>query len=228
MPHLQRILQYRNLGQPNQRHQRRTQWLGPNSLLPSSRRFSVIPPPARPSLIMPHLQRIHQYRNLGQPNPLVYPPQLEHKSGQCHQYSAWVPKRRHQRRTQWLGPNSLLPSSRRFSVIPRAIAYLLIWSNRYPLHHLSDIFLIPLTHSGSHSSTPDQWGATVAATVGKGYEEDIRQMMQWISVAPDEKTRSDCLCLTSGSSPRSPFHPLCKCAGPDSEIFPLLVRFLLL
>jgi hypothetical protein len=23
--------------------------------------------------------------------------------------------------------------------------------------------------------------------VGKGYEEDIRQMMQWISVAPDEK-----------------------------------------
>ncbi|KAJ6186113.1 hypothetical protein N7519_007414 [Penicillium mononematosum] len=35
--------------------------------------------------------------------------------------------------------------------------------------------------------TLDQWGATVAATVGKGYEEDIRQMMQWISVAPDEK-----------------------------------------
>ncbi|KAJ5470636.1 hypothetical protein N7530_007993 [Penicillium desertorum] len=35
--------------------------------------------------------------------------------------------------------------------------------------------------------TLDQWGATVAATVGKGYEEDIRQMMQWISVSPDEK-----------------------------------------
>ncbi|KXG50517.1 uncharacterized protein PGRI_070080 [Penicillium griseofulvum] len=35
--------------------------------------------------------------------------------------------------------------------------------------------------------TLDQWGATVAATVGKGYEEDIRQMMQWISIAPDEK-----------------------------------------
>jgi hypothetical protein len=33
----------------------------------------------------------------------------------------------------------------------------------------------------------DQWGATVASTVGKGYEEDIRQMMQWISIAPDKK-----------------------------------------
>jgi hypothetical protein len=27
----------------------------------------------------------------------------------------------------------------------------------------------------------------VASTVGKGYKEDIRQMMQWISVAPDER-----------------------------------------
>lgn len=35
--------------------------------------------------------------------------------------------------------------------------------------------------------TLNQWGATVAATVGKGYEEDIKQMMQWISVAPEEK-----------------------------------------
>lgn len=35
--------------------------------------------------------------------------------------------------------------------------------------------------------TLDQWGATVAATVGKGYEEDIKQMMEWISVAPDDK-----------------------------------------
>ncbi|GKZ30314.1 hypothetical protein AbraIFM66950_008651 [Aspergillus brasiliensis] len=33
----------------------------------------------------------------------------------------------------------------------------------------------------------DDWGATVARTVGKGYEEDIRQMMEWITVAPDEK-----------------------------------------
>lgn len=33
----------------------------------------------------------------------------------------------------------------------------------------------------------DDWGATVARTVGKGYEEDIRQMMEWIAVAPDEK-----------------------------------------
>lgn len=36
-------------------------------------------------------------------------------------------------------------------------------------------------------STIDQWGATVAATVGKGYEEDIKQMMEWISVAPDDR-----------------------------------------
>jgi hypothetical protein len=35
--------------------------------------------------------------------------------------------------------------------------------------------------------TLDQWGATVSETVGKGYEEDIKQMMQWISVAPDDK-----------------------------------------
>ncbi|KAJ5757523.1 uncharacterized protein N7511_006217 [Penicillium nucicola] len=35
--------------------------------------------------------------------------------------------------------------------------------------------------------TLDQWGATVASTVGRGYEEDIRQMMQWISVAPDDR-----------------------------------------
>lgn len=33
----------------------------------------------------------------------------------------------------------------------------------------------------------DYWSATVARTVGKGYEEDIRQMMEWIAVAPDEK-----------------------------------------
>ncbi|OJI85944.1 hypothetical protein ABZX51_002143 [Aspergillus tubingensis] len=33
----------------------------------------------------------------------------------------------------------------------------------------------------------DDWGATVARTVGKGYEEDIRQMMEWIALAPDEK-----------------------------------------
>lgn len=35
--------------------------------------------------------------------------------------------------------------------------------------------------------TLGQWGATVAATVGEGYEEDIKQMMQWIAVAPEEK-----------------------------------------
>ncbi|QMW32500.1 hypothetical protein G4B84_007931 [Aspergillus flavus NRRL3357] len=35
--------------------------------------------------------------------------------------------------------------------------------------------------------TLDQWGATVAATVGKGYEEDIKQMVEWIAVAPDDK-----------------------------------------
>ncbi|KAE8393120.1 hypothetical protein BDV23DRAFT_180998 [Aspergillus alliaceus] len=35
--------------------------------------------------------------------------------------------------------------------------------------------------------TIGQWGATVAATVGKGYEEDIKQMMEWIAIAPDDK-----------------------------------------
>jgi hypothetical protein len=35
--------------------------------------------------------------------------------------------------------------------------------------------------------TLDDWGATVARTVGKGYEEDIQQMMEWIAVAPDGK-----------------------------------------
>ncbi|KAH6897466.1 hypothetical protein B0T10DRAFT_584198 [Thelonectria olida] len=37
------------------------------------------------------------------------------------------------------------------------------------------------------STTIDEWGSVVAATVGKGYEEDIRQMMQWIAVAPNDK-----------------------------------------
>ena len=36
-------------------------------------------------------------------------------------------------------------------------------------------------------TTLEQWGATVAETAGKGYAEDIKQMMQWISVAPDNK-----------------------------------------
>ncbi|KAL3441665.1 cinnamoyl-CoA reductase [Aspergillus insuetus] len=35
--------------------------------------------------------------------------------------------------------------------------------------------------------TLDEWGATVARTVGKGYEEDIRQMMGWIAFAPEDK-----------------------------------------
>jgi hypothetical protein len=39
---------------------------------------------------MPHLQHIPQYHNLGQPNPLVYPPQLEHKSGQFRHLGLFV------------------------------------------------------------------------------------------------------------------------------------------
>lgn len=35
--------------------------------------------------------------------------------------------------------------------------------------------------------TLDEWGSTVAQAAGKGYETDIRQMMEWIAVAPDEK-----------------------------------------
>jgi hypothetical protein len=37
------------------------------------------------------------------------------------------------------------------------------------------------------SASIDEWGSVVAATVGKGYEEDIRQMMQWVAVAPSDK-----------------------------------------
>lgn len=33
----------------------------------------------------------------------------------------------------------------------------------------------------------DEWGQTVARAAGKGYERDIRQMMEWIAVAPREK-----------------------------------------
>ncbi|OJJ56396.1 hypothetical protein ASPSYDRAFT_47696 [Aspergillus sydowii CBS 593.65] len=33
----------------------------------------------------------------------------------------------------------------------------------------------------------DEWGATVAAAAGKGYEKDIRQMMEWVGTAPDER-----------------------------------------
>ncbi|KAK7424200.1 hypothetical protein QQZ08_008688 [Neonectria magnoliae] len=52
----------------------------------------------------------------------------------------------------------------------------------------SDIFSRVTSRSSSFESTRiEEWGATVAATVGKGYEEDIKQMMQWISVAPNDK-----------------------------------------
>lgn len=33
----------------------------------------------------------------------------------------------------------------------------------------------------------DEWGRTVAAAAGKGYEKDIREMMEWVAVAPDER-----------------------------------------
>lgn len=33
----------------------------------------------------------------------------------------------------------------------------------------------------------DEWATTVGASAGKGYEEDIRQMMEWIAVAPDDR-----------------------------------------
>lgn len=33
----------------------------------------------------------------------------------------------------------------------------------------------------------DEWGALVAQVAGKGYERDIRQMMEWIAVAPEDK-----------------------------------------
>ncbi|KAL2673594.1 hypothetical protein Neosp_012036 [[Neocosmospora] mangrovei] len=52
----------------------------------------------------------------------------------------------------------------------------------------SDIFTkTTSTPSSFKSTTIDQWGDTVAATVGEGYREDIKQMMQWIAEAPEEK-----------------------------------------
>lgn len=33
----------------------------------------------------------------------------------------------------------------------------------------------------------DEWGSTVAAVAGKEYESDIREMMEWITVAPEER-----------------------------------------
>ncbi|GKZ17805.1 hypothetical protein AbraIFM66951_001069 [Aspergillus brasiliensis] len=53
---------------------------------------------------------------------------------------------------------------------------------------LSAIFSTMRSQSAIYDPiTLDDWGATVARTVGKGYEEDIRQMMEWITIAPDEK-----------------------------------------
>ncbi|KAF5009238.1 hypothetical protein FDECE_4531 [Fusarium decemcellulare] len=46
------------------------------------------------------------------------------------------------------------------------------------------VTLIPSTFK---STTIEQWGDTVAETVGEGYREDIQQMMQWIAAAPDDK-----------------------------------------
>jgi len=36
-------------------------------------------------------------------------------------------------------------------------------------------------------TTLDEWGAVVSAGMGKGFEEDARQMMEWTAVAPREK-----------------------------------------
>ncbi|GAB1209498.1 hypothetical protein APSETT445_008277 [Aspergillus pseudonomiae] len=36
-------------------------------------------------------------------------------------------------------------------------------------------------------STLHEWGATVSASAGAGFERDIRQMIEWITVAPDDK-----------------------------------------
>ncbi|KAE8312089.1 hypothetical protein BDV41DRAFT_577926 [Aspergillus transmontanensis] len=35
--------------------------------------------------------------------------------------------------------------------------------------------------------TLHEWGATVSASAGAGFERDIRQMVEWITVAPDDK-----------------------------------------
>lgn len=35
--------------------------------------------------------------------------------------------------------------------------------------------------------TPDQWADFGAAKVGPGYRDDMRDMMQWVSEAPDDK-----------------------------------------
>jgi hypothetical protein len=36
-------------------------------------------------------------------------------------------------------------------------------------------------------TTLDEWGTSIAAAVGKGFEEDIRQMMEWFAAAPENK-----------------------------------------
>ena len=36
-------------------------------------------------------------------------------------------------------------------------------------------------------STIEEWGATIAKSVGEEFKKDIKQMTEWISVAPEEK-----------------------------------------
>ncbi|KAH8735241.1 hypothetical protein BGZ61DRAFT_473850 [Ilyonectria robusta] len=61
-------------------------------------------------------------------------------------------------------------------------------SPKIPFSQFSEIFsTVTSQPSCFESTTMEEWGATVAATVGKGYEEDIKQMMQWIAMAPSDK-----------------------------------------
>jgi hypothetical protein len=50
------------------------------------------------------------------------------------------------------------------------------------------VFTNITSRKATFEPTPlEQWGATIAAAAGKGYEEDMKQMMKWVSIAPDNK-----------------------------------------
>ncbi|KAM5344638.1 hypothetical protein ACJ41O_013173 [Fusarium nematophilum] len=61
-------------------------------------------------------------------------------------------------------------------------------SPKFRFSNFADIFTEQTSVPSSFKSTTiEEWGNTVAATVGEGYREDIQQMMQWIAKAPKEK-----------------------------------------
>ncbi|KAI9729585.1 MAG: hypothetical protein M1834_006781 [Cirrosporium novae-zelandiae] len=59
---------------------------------------------------------------------------------------------------------------------------------KFPLADFAKIFQAKTGERAVYQpATLDEWGKTVAAAAGPGFEEDIRQMAEWIAEAPDEK-----------------------------------------